>query len=282
MQPLNERAMLVSCKISVWPAAKTDKKVSAKVAADHAVTERRAGKYRKNCINVDAPEFVAVKKAAGELKTAHYRLTLPWHDDGVRILPSLAHPEYAATMRNLRATFDDRVAEFVAAYPQLVADARVELNGLFCEEDYPEDIAAKFGASVRFAPLPAATDFRAAVDGADEIRAQIEEGVADAVAAAMRDPYQRLFDAISRMVNRLGDPKAVFHDTLVSNVADLVAILPALNITDDAQLESLRRDAARLLGGIGSAQQLRDDPVARASAAQEAAAIERAMAAFMA
>lgn len=281
MQPLNERAMLVSCKVSVWPAAKTDKKVSAKVAADHAVTERRAGKYRKNCINVDAPEFVAVKKAAGELKTAHYRLTLPWHDDGVRILPSLAHPEYTATMRNLRATFDDRVAEFVAAYPQLVADARIELNGLFCEEDYPEDIAAKFGASVRFAPLPAATDFRAAVDGADEIRAQIEEGVADAVAAAMRDPYQRLFDAISRMVNRLGDPKAVFHDTLVSNVADLVAILPALNITGDEQLAALTQDAGRLIAGV-SAQQLRDAPDVRAKVAAEAAAIERAMAAFMA
>ena len=281
MQPLNERAMLVSCKVSVWSAAKTDKKVGAKVAADHAVTERRAGKYRKNCINVDAPEFVAVKKAAGELKTAHYRLTLPWHDDGVRILPSLAHPEYAATMRNLRATFDDRVAAFVAAYDGLVADARVELNGLFCEEDYPEDIAAKFGASVRFAPLPAATDFRASVDGADEIRAQIEEGVADAVAAAMRDPYQRLFDAVSRMVNRLSDPKAIFHDTLVSNVADLVAILPALNITGDEQLAALTQDAGRLIAGV-SAQQLRDAPDVRAKVAAEAAAIERAMAAFMA
>jgi hypothetical protein len=281
MQALNERAMLVSCKVSVWPAAKTDKRVSAEVAAQHAVTERRAGKYRKNCINVDAPEFVAVKKAAGDLKTAHYRLTLPWRDDGVRILPSLAHPEYSDTMRNLRSAFTDKVGAFVAAFPQLVADARVELNGLFNDADYPTDIRAKFGASVHFAPLPAASDFRAAVDNADEIRAQIDAGVAEAVAEAMRDPYQRLFDAVSRMVNRLSDPKAVFHDTLVSNVADLVCILPALNITGDAQLEALRLDAGRMIAGL-TPQALRDDPVTRANVAQEAAAIERAMAAFMA
>jgi len=49
---LAERALLVTLNIRRWQAARTDKKITAEVASTHAVSEKRAGRYRKNAINV--------------------------------------------------------------------------------------------------------------------------------------------------------------------------------------------------------------------------------------
>src|ERR1700758_3811169 len=100
--PLSERAMLASLNIRRWSASRTDKKITSEVAAQHAVKEKRAGKYRKNAIDVEALSFVAVGTAAGDLRTKHYFYTLPWSQDGSRILPSAMFVEYSEEMRKLR------------------------------------------------------------------------------------------------------------------------------------------------------------------------------------
>src|SRR6267154_1295463 len=103
---LSERAMLVSLNIRAWAAARTDKKITAEIASTHAVDERRAGRYRKNAIDIKAPTFVAVGSAASELRKKHYFYTLPWSQDGARILPAAMFDEYSKATRELRAVLD--------------------------------------------------------------------------------------------------------------------------------------------------------------------------------
>jgi hypothetical protein len=96
----------------------------------------------------------------------------------------------------------------------------------------------------------------------------------------MRDPYERLYEHISRMVKRLSDPKGVFRDTLITGLADLCAILPGLNLTQDPQLEELRKRAESMIVHVDP-QELRDRPFVRSRVAAQASEIQKVMAGFM-
>jgi hypothetical protein len=280
--PLSERAMLASLNIRRWQAARTDKKITSEVAAQHAVKEKRAGKYRKNAIDVEAPSFVAVGSAAGELRTRHYFFTLPWSQDGSRILPSAMFVEYSEEMRKLRISFDRTVKAFIDDYPTLKSAARLELNGMYNEQDYPDNISAKFGLDIVIMPLPDSQDFRASLSASAV--AEIKEGIAaelqHSLNVAMRDPYERLYSHISRMVDRLSDKKGVVRDTLITGLADLCAILPGLNLTSDPKLDELRKRAEKMIAGVDP-QDLREVPSVRRDVARQAAEIQNMMASFM-
>jgi hypothetical protein len=279
---LSERAMLVSLNIRRWAAARTDKKITAEVASSHAVSEKRAGRYRKNAIDVEATSFKGVVMAATDLRTKHYFYTLPWAQDGARILTTAMFEQYSTEMRLLRADFEDAVSTFVKDYARLKAAAKLELNGMYNEQDYPINIGAKFGVDIVFMPLPDCEDFRATLsqDTVAEIRKDIRTELQNATHLAMREPYERLYTHISRMVERLSHKKAVFRDTLVTGLADLCAVLPGLNLTGDTRLEDLRKRAENMIANIDP-QDLREVPSIRNDVAKQAAEIQHLMAGFM-
>lgn len=82
------------------------------------------------------------------------------------------------------------------------------------------------------------------------------------------------------MVERLHDPKAIFRDTLVSNIVDLVNLLPALNVAEDPDLESMRSRVESILAGL-KAEDLREDKALRQETAKDAESILRDMQAYM-
>jgi len=276
------RAMLVTLNIRRWQAARTDKKITKEVATTHAVSEKRAGRYRKNAINVEAASFKGVVSAASELRTKHYLYTLPWTQEGARILTTAMFEEYSREMRVLRIAFEKAVQAFIADLPSLKQAAKIELNGMYNEADYPADIASKFCVEIVRMPLPVEEDFRACLpeETVASIRNDIKAEVDKATALAMRDPYERLYEHISRMVDRLSDPKAVFRDTLITGLADLCAILPGLNLTQDPQLDALRKRAEQLIVNVDP-QDLRNRPFLRSRVAAQALEIQKVMAGFM-
>lgn len=279
---LSARAMLVSLNIRRWQATRTDRKVSAEIAKTHGVSEKRAGHYRKHAIDVDAPSFKAVVSASSDLRNKHYELTLPWGQDGARILTVELFEDYSAEMRQLKSVFEKAVRAFVDDYPLLKAGAKRELNGMYNEQDYPTDIGARFDASWSIMPLPDSEDFRAGLsrETVAEIRKSIESELERTTAEAMRDPYKRIADHIGRMVERLSDSKAVFRDTLVTGLADLCTILPGLNLTNDPKLEELRQRCEKMITNLDP-EDLRNVPSVRKRIAKDAKKIQADMAAFM-
>jgi hypothetical protein len=282
MNSLSERAMLASLNIRRWQAALTDKKITVEVATNHAVNATRAGKYRKNAIDTKAPSFEAVVSTASELRNKHYFYTLPWSQDGARILPASIFEDYSGEMRMLRGAFERAVRGFVEDFPSLKVAAKQELNGMYNEADYPTNIGAKFGVDIVFMPLPDAQDFRAtlAEHAVVEIKEGIQAELQKTMESAMRDPYERLYTHISRMVERLSDKDAVFRDTLVTGLADLCAILPGLNLTRDERLEDLRKRAEKMIAHVDP-KDLREVPSVRQSVARQAAEIQSMMSSFM-
>jgi hypothetical protein len=288
---LASRAMLAGLTIRQWSARKLDKKVTREVNESHnAVSD--AGRYNKSLLAKGALE--KIQTIASAARQAHYRLTLPWLDEGGRILPTAAFVEYANNVREAREAFESAVAEFVANYPAYVEDSRRRLNGMFDPNDYPdaERIKRAFDFGTRILPMPDAKDFRAEIGEAQaaDLRAQIEASTTEALAGAMREVWTRVADVVGKMSERLkaykpaekkGDKsEGVFRDSLVSNVADLVSILPALNLTNDPTLAEITRKMRDGLT-VYDADTLRESDAIRATVASAADSIMASVEAFI-
>jgi len=277
---IHSRAMLVSLNISTWTARKFDKRISEEVNRQHAASHD-AGRYNKMLLPGDAAAYKALVKAAGLARTEHYANTLAWADDGWRLLPSANYMEYTAIMRKHSATFDTALAEFVAAYPEMREAARTHLNGMYRDSDYPSagEIGARFRFGIEFSPLPASGDFRLDLPAGEvaEIEARVQDRVRQATEAAMQDAWTRLADSVGKMRERLAEPGAIFRDSLITNVQDIVDVLARLNVTDDPALENMRQRVKADLAAVDP-QTLRDAPDVREDTARKAQGILDAMA----
>lgn len=279
----NERSMLVSLNISYWSAKKYDRKISQEVADVHDA-DLNVGRYRKNLLPIEAPTYHAILTAKGEARRNHYENTLPWTDEGARILLATNYMAYSETMRKLRTEFDAAVRAFVGEYPTLYAQAKTRLKSMWKADDYPTTagIADRFGMSVKVLPLPDGADFR--VDLADKdataIRDQITQDTKDAIAEAMKDPYKRLYKVVAHMADRLGDPKAKVYDSVIGNIDEIIDLLPKLNLTNDETLLRYGEEIRTTLTKTDP-EELRESPKTRKKIAKEAERISADLSAFM-
>ena len=274
-----EKAMIVRLSVSQWSARKYDRKATKEVADNHNATASEIGRFNKMLIKADALKKIST--LVNKVRAYNYANTLPWSNDGDRLLPSANYTEYSAQMREFGQEFEDYVDEFVANYNNLIDDARNRLNGLFNIADYPQNVRHKFNFNVSIAPVPEAGDFRVDV-GADseKIKAEIEERTKSAVKDAVGDLWKRFYDAIQQMEERLNDPKKIFRDSLVDNLLDLTELLPKLNVTNDPELAKLS-DAVKQKLVKYDPQTLREDSGARTTTAEEAQKLLDNMSGFL-
>lgn len=269
--------MLAALSISLWQARKYDKRVSKEVADNHG-TDIRVGRYTKRLAPADWPSYKALRDIASEARQLHYEMTMRWSLEGCRLLTEANHPAYDEKMAELERRFDDAIPLFAADFPELREAAKEKLNGsvaeggLFDEADYPSDIASCFVFQRAILPLPLGEHLQVNIRGAEETRAAIDQAVNTALDGAYTDLWERVFTAVSHAAERLGQPDAVFRDSLIGNLGELVELLPRLNFRRDAGLETARREIQERLASLDP-QSLRDDPELRAQAAIAATTI---------
>jgi hypothetical protein len=278
---ITEKAMLASLHISCWSARKHDKKVSQEVN-DKYGGNRKAGRFNKTLASKDS--LKDIQSAISSARIFHIEQTLPWGERGERLLPSKNYNEYSRQMRIYNQDFERAIDSFVAEYHQVIFDARQTLGGLFCRADYPsvDEIREKFAFRTAINPVPVAEDFRVSLahDEVAVIQQDIENRLAESHAVAIQDLWLRLHEVVERMVERLSDPKAVFRDSLVSNILHLTELLPRLNLNDDPDLEIMRRNIETRLCQYSPAQ-LRTDKRVRREAADAAKNVLETMGSYM-
>lgn len=275
---LQDRAMLVTLNISKWTNRKHDKSVSTEVERAHAAKD--AGRYSKQLIDKSALEPIG--KIASAARDYHYKVTLPWGDNGDRLLPSSLFLDHADQMRLFKDEFNSRVRDFVRAYPALVQSARQRLGTMYEPSDYPmsHEIADKFGIETRVTPVASASDFRVNLNQeyVDHIKEGIERDANERQVQAVKHCYGRVRDVVSKIQERLADKDAVFRDSLIENARELVKVLPHLNVTGDPELIVIQNEVETMLV---SPDTLRNDPDRRSATAAKAADILSRMAGFM-
>lgn len=278
---LSSKAILVNLSISQWSARKYDRKETAELALKHG-TGMEVARVNKSLLPF-ADTLDAIHKKTGAIRTEFYKTTLPWGLDGLQIIRADGYMSFIRTMQQQMDEWRGLVESFLDSYPALRDEARLLLNGLYSEADYPDvsTLRQKFDINLRFLPVPDATDWR--VDLAEEevesLRKQIEAQVSDAGAAAMREAWRRVYDTVVHIHERLSQPDAVFRDSLVNNAVELCRLLPTLNITDDPNLERMRQ---AIEGSVCQYEpdQLRNHSGVRQDVAQSMADIMSKMGAF--
>lgn len=284
-----ERAMLVNVTFSLFGSPfKTDKRITAKVTADEGMSADR-GKFQKEIIAKAALD--GLTKFANATRTEHYRRTLPWADDGARVLPTAGYFEYAEWMRKQEAEWPGIVQAFLGAYDDAIEASRLALGNAFSYADYPtvSELRRKLSFRWTVRPVPTGDDFRCQLASGEvaAITANLNSQWEDTIRAGMNDVWARLRDVVGKLAERLklydaNNPKAnPFRDTLVSNVLDVLDIVPALNLTGDSRVDEFCARIRRELT-VYDAQALRDNVYRREDVAQRAQSIYDQMSAFIA
>ena len=284
-QAISKNAVLINLNIRTWAANKMDSAVSQEVAATHG-TDTKMGRFWKTLVakgsGTPLGEIYAVER---EARNFHYANTLPWMHDGLRILPTTNYSSYTEKMRELKVKMETAVALFVNHYESAKAQAQDTLKTLYRDEDYPSRsiVAKRFGLEVTVLPMPKSETF---VDSdlseieVGRIKRELEMDLAITFQRANEDLWTRLYSCVEKLQERLdGDPKYL-RENVLENAADLLELLPRLNVNNDVNLEDMRKKLKSTFQGM-TAEGLRSDVVGRNKAADEVAAIEAMMSSFM-
>jgi hypothetical protein len=271
---ITERAMLAAVHISIWTAVKHDRKVSREVAQRHGAYDG-AGRYNKQLLH-EAERLEALRSLAGQIRQYFYLITLPWSDEGFRLLPAHFYFELTTKMREFEQAFAQQVEEFLTVYPSYIDLVRPELNGLFREEDYPstEKLRNKFGVKLEVLPIPSGNDFRVTLSEEEQARVarEIDENVRQSLQKGTEDLWTRLKAVVSHMIERLNEPESRFHASLVTNICELVDVLPRLNVNEDEELNRFAEEIRNRLCGF-TARELKKNEILRAATVNDAAQI---------
>lgn len=254
---LSSRAMVVSLTISQWSAQRLDRRVTEEVTTQKNAA-KDAGNFNKHLLPKEALE--GVNKVVSSTRGEFLERTLPWLNDGSRIMKADAFMAHSAWFQKQKAKFFEEIDKFVAKYPAYKADAQRRMGDMFDPADFPlaMEIRARFDMRMTIMPAPSAEDFRVQMSEhqAAAIRSEIEASITTAANAAVKNVYERIHEVASRMVERLtaykpsagkGDrAEGTFRDSLVLNVRDLCGIMPALNITGSPDLDRLAGELEKL------------------------------------
>lgn len=303
---LSARAVLVSLNIRTWSGCRQDKTI-VQAASDKTSASKSA--LRGSKYIVPPSDLKPINTIASYLRTEHYRLTLPWIEEGWRMLEVAAFPRHRKLVKDSESAFRSAVSDFLTIYPSRICKDPERCNtnrvlqadgtwyyGHSCEPHArlgtlydpsqmpdPASLAAAYGVTVRTIPMPDARDFRVAL-GADDaaVRADLDSAQAEASAAARQEVRDRILAVVGGMAGKLrsytGGREGAFRDSLIENVRELVDVLPLLNITDDPAVNAVLAG----LDSIGRVDpsDLRKDAALREQLAREAETLTSAMEAF--
>jgi hypothetical protein len=295
---LSSKAMQCSLSIHAWWGFKYDPQASEEIAEIHGA-EKDAGRFNKRL--VPREELREITRVVGQARRDHAFLTLPWGDDGYRVLPAATFMEHVQTMKRDAAEFNAAVSRLVNRFETLVTN-QSRLGTLFNVEDYPgmrkegdklrmafpDELRQWFSFETKVLPLHDAEDFRVSIgdDERERIKRQLAESIQASLRAGTRELWQRLYKVVSHMSGRMAEYNAAedgnkpkLYSSMVDNIVEIVDVLPKLNIGQDSELDRLAEEVRCSL--LVDTKELRKSEALRMDTAKAAADIAQRMAAYM-
>jgi hypothetical protein len=279
---ISDKAMLICLHITMWTARKFDKRVSEEVAHSHEANTN-AGRYNKHLLD-QAEKLEELRTLGGQIRQYFYRVTLPWSDEGYRLLPSHLYFEFTKQMGEFKTAYEQLVREFLDAYPTYREQARSSLGLLYRDSDYPDwsKLTEKFDLTTDILPIPCGEDFRVTLGEEEKARVarEIDQQVKQSLTRATSELWSRLMQAVAHLAAQLERPKARLHTSTLRNVTEIADLVPRLNVANDEELTALALETNSQLASF-TRQDLADHPATRARAAglanELAAKIKHAM-----
>lgn len=274
--------MIVNLQLGVWTGHRLDKAASKRVT-DEAGAESDAARVNKHLVPKEA--LKKVSNAQGQIRLHFYDRTLPWKDNGDRVLTRVMFQRFIEEHGALKEIFNEAVHDFLKKeYPVIVQKAEFRMGELFKKDDYPtpRELRDKFYVNLDIDGISEAKDFRVQIDKEDRKRVQteIEEAMQRRIVEAQRHTWERLAETMGHFTERMKTKDAKFKAATIDNLAELADILPGLNVTGDPDLDALAKRIQRLVGGC-DAKVIRENEKTRKVIGKEAATIMADIGGFM-
>ncbi len=267
---LSQKAILIHLRVCRWDGTKRDHKQTEKVCNDLGV-EEDAGFWVTNFI--PPGKLDSLKTRAHNVRAIWIRYTRPWLDGGTRILPLVKKPQYDQEISAAIEEYNKEAMRWVTEeYPVILSQMPDRLKTLLDGRTMPlpSELLQKFKIKVTYMQLARISDLQGGpLEGmAKEIEASLKQTASEAMASI----YGQLGTLISKIQKRLSDPKAKFKDSLVNNLRTFLEDLPNWNLTEDTQLEDLRKEVVDKFGNVDP-QDLRENEMFRKGMAKKAQAL---------
>jgi hypothetical protein len=265
---ISSAAMIVDFNASVWTARKKDNKASEDVNNMNAA-DKGVANVTKNLLG-ECDELRAVQKFAANVRNIHYSMTMPWSDNGSRLLTTQQYFKYNEVMTDLQQEFYRLVGELLDVYEWRVIKAQDKLGTMFNRDEYPtrDSLHDKFGFRISYVPLPDAGDFRIDIgnEAMTQIKSQYESHYTQAIKTAMNDIWHKLHDNLTTLVRQLDVNEEGkgnrLYDSVFDRAIELTEMLGTCNVTGDSQMEAMRRQLEQALHGL-NLDQIKSSPTLR-------------------
>lgn len=239
--PLKDAAMLVKLTRRKPNANCQDRKQSTDLQERLSVKMKNGVRVMKSLFSKEFSN--PYTKIQNEAAKYYYKVTLPWYDDGFRLLPSAMFDEFSEKFRKFNTKLDWAVRTACEKYEDEINRAEIELGDAFNRKDYlsVEEFKGKFVLKLDYGVVTDGDDFRT------DLSAHQKQAVVDQmnneherrVRESNEFMFHRLYDVIADLAETMADPNQVYRDTKVSNVIELCEMLPLMNVHEDANLEKL-------------------------------------------
>jgi hypothetical protein len=275
-------ATLVSLEISQLGLSMKDLPVTTAAHQAVGISNKRAGYYRK--FKIDRNDVRDVIRVAQNARAYHRTMTVPWGRDVYRMLPAPLIIKYTRGLKDFKREFYANIDDVVLRWPTILANSQSRLGSAYNADDYfaAKEIKAQYDFEIHFKPVPLDDHFILEVEREtlEELKDQFNVDQDKNMKEAMTNLWHRLHGVVSNMATQLENAKPTIFKTLVTNIEDLVEILPALNLDNDPKLTTMIQTVKDELTGYTPGQ-LKKSKKARNNTAKTAKKIQKDMEAIM-
>lgn len=267
-----KNCLVVNIQLGVWLGHKLDRVTTSKVT-DDAGAASDAGRFNKHLIPKEC--LKEIQTTAGATRAHFYQNTLPWKDNGDRLLTRNIATDFIQAHGGHVEKFHAAVQDFLEnKYALAMEQAEFRMGELFNAEDYPDPVKLKRKFYINLD-----------IDGVAEtkdVRLQDNEEILQArVTKAMAGLWERLANPLKHFQETMSSEDKIFRDATMGNLREIVDLIPALNFTEDPKLEHIRSEIEAELTQY-EPEELRKDKMVRKAVAGKAAEIMEEMSGFMA
>lgn len=244
---LQSSSMILRLSISMYTGRKADRKTKDEVISGKGAKSRGAASVYKSLFAGDE-DLEGVATYAAQARKRIASLTVPWGDNGDRLVSTKSFFDISKELSSMRDEFERRVNQFATNYHNKISNAAFALGDLFDRKEYPDpsEITHRFGFTYSFEPVPDSGDFRVDLqnDALDSLRQQYSKAAQTRLDNAMQDVWSRVMEETTRLRDKMilpevGNRPRIFESTL-DGFKELIGSLEALNITNDPKLEQTR------------------------------------------
>lgn len=269
---LSTSAHLVHVAVKTWTATSQNKRVSQEVtAAKNAASD--AGRFTQNLLN-NAKEHRALLNHRQTVANWLARETYDWAGSW-RTLPAFKIEQFKEEYNKQSAVYDKLKQDFFAVYPSLISDAAFKQGDMFDRSLYPDvkELEGRFYMKLFITSVPE-NDFRSAISEviAEDLKNHYETQVNSVVQQMMDDMKGQLVSHATRLRNACADVQADdgkakrkrIYESTFDQVRSMIELIDKFNLTQDAELESARKQLETTLDGV-TLDALRESPAERAA-----------------